>query len=140
MFKGHCSSNGAPLRIVMALLVAGALPACSDDDSTNDGSLDDSQKLSTLTDAQFGALCDWSNAKQGGYGSTTKCSDGTTVSAQKDQAACKAEDGPTITNCDQTVATYKACTLKMAEHKCDSDITAALLSQECKPLLPCLTP
>jgi hypothetical protein len=122
----------------LGLLVAATLSGCSDDSKSTDVSLDDNQKLSTLTDAQIGALCDWSNDKQGGYGSETKCSDGSSVSAQKDQAACKAEDGPTLKNCDQTVATYKACTLKIAMHECD--ISPALLSDECVPLLPCLAP
>lgn len=138
MFKVHCSSNGAPLRIVAALLVAGALPACSEDSKTGNDSLDDNQKLSSLNDAQLGALCDWSNEKQGGYGSVTQCGAGVMISAQKDQAACKAEDGPTLMKCDQTVATYKACTLKIAANECD--IGPALASKECVPLLPCLTP
>jgi hypothetical protein len=115
------------------------LGGCSDDDSSSSGeaTLDDNQKLSTLSDAQLGALCDWSNTQQGGYGKSTQCG-AIMVTTQKDQAACKAEDGPTLMKCEQTVGVYKACTLKIAAgNQCD--ISGALASKECQPLLPCLT-
>lgn len=127
------------LSVVLCTFVGAlALSACSDD-AADEPALDDNQKLSALSDAQLGALCDWSNAAQGGYDKKILCKDGvTSVPTQKDQAACKAEDGPVLKKCDQTVATYKACTLRLAPDPCDT--TNGLTSKECLPLLPCLVP
>lgn len=132
------TSRHAVILLIRTLLAGLALPGCSDD-AADEPALDDNQKLSALSDAQLGALCDWSNAAQGGYDKKILCKDGvTSVPTQKDQAACKAEDGPVLKKCDQTVATYKACTLRLAPDPCDT--TNGLTSKECLPLLPCLVP
>jgi hypothetical protein len=137
MFHFRAFARAMSLRLC-PLLGAFAVSACSDD-AASEPALDDNQKLSTLTDAQLGALCDWSNSAQGGYDKDVLCKDGvTTVPTQKDQAACKAEDGPILKKCEQTVATYKACTLRLATDPCDT--TNGLTSKECLPFLPCLVP
>lgn len=130
--------QGSRLRLIATLASLLALCACSDP-SSNDGggaNLDDAQILSTLTDAQLGALCDWANQQQGGYGKEVKCASGGSVMTQKDQASCEAEDGPSLKKCSQTVSTYKACTLELAKDPCDT--SKALATDACKPLIPCL--
>ncbi len=138
MLKSSVSLAHVAVVLRCAFVLALWLVGCSDDGTTTT-SLDDNQKLSALSDAQLGALCDWSNAAQGGYDKEVLCKDGvTSVPTQKDQAACKAEDGPILKKCDQSVAIYKACTLRLAPDPCDT--TNGLTSKQCLPLLPCLVP
>jgi hypothetical protein len=137
----HC---GTRLKVVAwsgaAALALLGLAGCSDGGDGDDGGstvvLDDDELLSSLDDAEIGALCDWSNEQQGGYGQEIDCDNGITVSTQDDQATCKAEDEPMLMSCDQTVRQYKACTLRIAAEICD--IGKALASADCVPLLPCL--
>ena len=44
--------------------------------------------VASLSTAQAGTLCDWNNEKQGGYGRTTSCSDGTTQTTDADKTTC----------------------------------------------------
>lgn len=131
---------GCARLCAIGAIAAGALvvSGCSDpsDEPNEGGALDDGQKLSSLSDAQLGALCDWSNQQQGGYGKQVKCASGGTIMTQTDQASCKAEDGPTLKKCDQTVAVYKACTLRLVQDPCLN--SEAYASDACRPLVPCL--
>jgi len=42
----------------------------------------------SLTTAQAGVLCDWQSTRQGGYGRSTTCSDGTTQTTDPDKSSC----------------------------------------------------
>jgi hypothetical protein len=44
--------------------------------------------LGNLTAAQAGQICDWGDNKEGGYGQTVTCPDGSTVSNDVDRATC----------------------------------------------------
>jgi len=62
-----------------------------------------STTLASLTTAQAGTLCDWENGKQGGYGRTMACSDGSQQTTDPDHATCVGSvptagaDCPTLT-------------------------------------------
>jgi len=138
MWMGYCSKiYSSRCGLFVMLAAVWALCGCSDPSNDDGGgaSLDDKQVLSTLTDAQVGALCDWSNQQQGGYGKEVQCPSGGSVMTQKDQASCKAEDSPSLKKCGQTVGVYKACTLELAKDPCDT--AKAFATDACKPLLPC---
>jgi hypothetical protein len=74
-----------------------------------------SKRLTTLSDAEKGSLCDWMVGKAGSYGNPGTC-DRTQPTATfpfltyDDQAAC-IEDAvdATDTNCQATVAQFEAC-------------------------------
>jgi hypothetical protein len=60
-------------------------------DSGNDGTssgLPLGTTIASLTPAQAGRLCDWGDNKEGGYGRTVTCPDGSTVSNDVDMATC----------------------------------------------------
>jgi len=44
--------------------------------------------VKSLTSAQATTLCDWQTAKQGGYGRSVTCADGSMQSTDPDQATC----------------------------------------------------
>lgn len=59
----------------------------SGDDGASSG-LPRGTTIANLTPAQAGRLCDWGDNKEGGYGRTVTCPDGSTVSNDPDQASC----------------------------------------------------
>jgi hypothetical protein len=112
------SSPRAIGLVGVALAVSLFLPACgsSGGSSTSDTSgLEASKKLTALTDAEKGTLCDWMVGRAGSYGNPGIC-DRTQPApmspflAYDDQAACVA-DSPdaTFTTCQATVAQLEAC-------------------------------
>lgn len=44
--------------------------------------------VKSLTSAQAATLCDWQNGKQGGYGRSVTCADGSTQTTDPDKATC----------------------------------------------------
>jgi hypothetical protein len=44
--------------------------------------------IANLTTEQIGRLCDWGDNKEGGYGRTVTCPDGSSVSNDPDMATC----------------------------------------------------
>jgi hypothetical protein len=84
------------------------------------------KRLDTLTDAEKAQLCDWTNAKLGGYGGSIDCGGGLTLDAKPSQAACVAG---LPTTCAATVAQAEACA--------NAQSCANLVPAECAPLLQC---
>jgi hypothetical protein len=102
----------------MVLAVSLLVPACggSGGAGASDASgVEASKKLTALTDAEKGTLCDWMVGRAGSYGNPGTC-DRTQPAATSpflaydDQAACVA-DSPdaTFTSCQATVAQLEAC-------------------------------
>ena len=102
----------------VVLAVSLFMPACggSGGSSASDTSgLEASKKLTALTDAEKGTLCDWMVGRAGSYGNPGTC-DRTQPAAMSpflaydDQAACVA-DSPdaTFTSCQASVAQLEAC-------------------------------
>jgi len=85
-----------------------------------------SKRLDSLTDAEKALLCDWTNAKLGGYGMSVDCGGGLSLDADASQAECVAE---WYTSCSATVAQGEACA---NEASC-----ANLLPSSCSWILSC---
>jgi hypothetical protein len=84
--------------------------------------------IRTLSDADKGKLCDWMNAKLGGYGLATHCTPAINVSNDDNQAQCVATFFRA--QCKITPAQVEACILDEApSHACDRGFDS------CKPLL-----
>lgn len=83
-----------------------------------------SKRLDSLTDAEKASLCDWTNAKLGGYGMSVDCGGGLTLDADASQAECVAS---APTNCSATVGQLEACANAMS---CSN-----LIPNECAPLI-----
>ncbi len=82
-------------------------------------SIDGGTLLTNLTPAQSAALCDWMEGTLGGYGTTTACSNGTSVMNAPDQATCVSTR--LVYRCPVTVADVETCVLvEAATHGCDS--------------------
>ena len=84
------------------------------------------KRLDSLTDAEKGLLCDWTNAKLGGYGMSKDCGGGFSLDADPSQADCVA-GAPT--SCAATVAQAEACA--------NAQSCANLLPSQCAPLANC---
>ena len=100
------------------LAVSLVVPACGGSggsDASSSSGLEASKKLTALTDAEKGTLCDWMVGRAGSYGNPGSC-DRTQPApmspflAYDDQATCVA-DSPdaTFTQCQATVAQLEAC-------------------------------
>ena len=103
---------GFPTIILALSLLASA---CGSSSTSSASGVDPSKKLTALTDAEKGTLCDWMVARAGSYGNPGTC-DRTQPAAMSpflaydDQAACVADfRDPTYTACQATVAQMEAC-------------------------------
>ena len=95
----------------LGLVVAAATLACSSASSPSP-SLDSSKKLNALSAADLEALCDWTAAEEGGYGTTIACdAAATSLEASQDQATCVAEGMQHFVQrmCPGTVGDWKVC-------------------------------
>ena len=109
--RTHATTGVA--SIVLSFLLLASCGGSSS--SVGTSGVDSSKRLTTLTDAEMGQLCDWMVAKAGSYGNPGTC-DRTQPTATypfltyDDQAACIV-DGPdeTDTDCLATVAQMEAC-------------------------------
>jgi hypothetical protein len=73
--------------------------------------IDPGTDVGSLTDAQRGELCDWTNSALGGYDLVTDCGGGNTVRNDTDQAACVAH---LTYRCPVTVGQFETCVLAEA--------------------------
>ena len=94
-----------------ALVISIATAAgCGDSGGSNGGpgasGVASSKRLDSLTEAEKATLCDWTNAKLGGYGMSVDCGGGLALEADASQADCVAE---WYTSCAATVAQGEAC-------------------------------
>jgi hypothetical protein len=65
--------------------------SCGPGDSSNGTGTPKSTKLGMLTTAQAGTECDYVNNKQGGYGRSVTCADGSMQTTDPDKASCVAD-------------------------------------------------
>src|SRR4029079_1426833 len=91
--------------LIVAMFAAGVLAVGCGGSSGGGGGTGASgvpsgKRLDSLTDAEKGLLCDWTNAKLGGYGMSVDCGGGLSLDAEASQADCIA-DAPT--SCAATV-------------------------------------
>lgn len=110
--------------IVAALLFIGlAGPSCGSSDGgavvgTSSG-LPRAATLGSLTAAQDATLCDWENAKQGGYGQSVSCSDGSHTDTDNNQASCVASVPGFATGCPTlTVGDVEDCANAIGTNLC----------------------
>ena len=82
--------------------------------------------LASLTQTQAGTLCDWTTGKQGGYGRTVSCSDGSQQGTDPDKATCM-ESIPYIgAACPTlTVANIEDCASAVGRDVCQLQTHAA---------------
>jgi hypothetical protein len=99
--------------------------------------LDPSKKISALSDAELGQLCDWTAARLGGYGTTKQCPGGITIRNRADRAACVGGTDRTAATCTATVAQAEACVLLQVQDICS---LASLSNPNCQALLGCSRP
>ena len=102
---------------------------CMSPTTTVTSGVSTAKTIAATTAAEKGTLCDWQNGRLGGYGCTTKCDGGVSLTNKADQATCKATMKPT---CTVTVAQFEACVTAIAGNRCD--LTGALAGA-CKPLI-----
>jgi hypothetical protein len=125
-------------RLSATLFVFAALGASSCAGGNGGGSdssgLPKNATLGSLTTAQAGILCDWENDKQGGYGRTMVCSDGSQETTDPDHASCVGSvpnagaDCPTL-----TVGDIEDCANAIGADLCEVTTAAA-----CHNLWQCL--
>jgi len=119
------------LAVGIATLAAG----CSDEAEPGSSGVPAEIRLAETTPAQQAALCDWVAERQGGYGFTKQCDDGSTASAPADRAECLA-DNQGLADCPVTVGQFEACARELSRDMCAS--LAAAQRPVCRPVLPCL--
>jgi hypothetical protein len=79
--------------IACAVLVGSASISCGPSTGSSVGpssGLPRGSTVGSLTTAQAVVLCDWTNARQGGYGRNVTCTDGSTQTTDPNQADCVA--------------------------------------------------
>ncbi|HXJ22778.1 MAG TPA: hypothetical protein VMT03_21350 [Polyangia bacterium] len=93
-----------------------------------------SSTIASLTTTQSATLCDWEDAKQGGYGRTVTCTDGSTRTTDTNQAECIAGMGYAKTLCPTlTVADVEDCANAIGANLCEISTDPA-----CANLAACL--
>jgi hypothetical protein len=101
------SRSGAVRAFFSAVIAAAVLAsACGGDGAGASSGVAGDKRLDSLTADEKAKLCDWGAAKFGGYGHTTDCGDGYSISAVESQAACVAG---LPEECDKTVADVEQC-------------------------------
>lgn len=99
------------------------------------GDLDAGKRLVDLTQAERAALCDWSAAQVGGYGTRFYCP-GFVYQTYATQAACVESRSRVAPTCAATVADSRACTTVTQDDPCRA--TARDGAPECAgPLKGC---
>ncbi|HEY2899007.1 MAG TPA: hypothetical protein VGL59_00415 [Polyangia bacterium] len=95
----------------------------------NSSGLPRTSTVSALTDDQKGTLCDWWNAKQGGYGQSADCGGGDTESDDTDQDDCLSG----LDDCDSAmVSDFEDCANAVGANLCMFDTAPA-----CTTLFTC---
>jgi hypothetical protein len=75
--------------------------------------------VGSLTAAQAATLCDWLNARQGGYGQSVTCPDGSHDDTDNNQASCVASVPTVATGCPSlTVGDIEDCANAIGTNLC----------------------
>jgi hypothetical protein len=98
------------LLFVVAVSVTMTACGSSGGSGADASGIPQSTTLSSLTPAQAGVLCDWENAKQGGYGRSVSCPDGGMQTTDTDRASCVSAAQPIGADCPTlTVGDVEDC-------------------------------
>jgi hypothetical protein len=130
-------SNRPHHRLAGALATAALIGvvSCSGDGGVGPSSgLSRQATVASLTPQQAGTLCDWTNARQGGYGRDVTCSNGSSEGTDPDKQSC-VESIPYIgTACPTlTVADIEDCANAIG-----SDVCMIATAAGCANLRQCL--
>jgi hypothetical protein len=126
-------------RVLIGILVAAAGSALSISCGSSSGPGNSSgvprtSTVGSLSPTQAATLCDWTNAKQGGYGRTVNCSDGSTRTTDTNQAECVAGSSAAQTACPTlTVANTEDCANAIGANLCEVSTASA-----CAAIAACL--
>jgi hypothetical protein len=96
--------------------------------------LDPAKKLSALSDAELGQLCDWTAAKLGGYGAVKECPGGLTIRNKANRAACVSGTDRAAPACTATVGQAETCVQLQVQDICS---LASLSNPACQALFGC---
>jgi hypothetical protein len=114
---------------------SGGIPDAGDPDEPKPvgptSGVDPDKSVGSLSSSEKKQLCDWQAGKTGGYGKTTKCEGGISLSNPKSQAACVQK---LPASCAATVAQVEECVKVDAVDPC---ALAILSAPECEPLRAC---
>lgn len=93
-----------------------------------------SSTVGSLDGSQAATLCDWENAKQGGYGRSVTCPDGSTQTTDPDRATCVSQAPYFSTYCPTlTVGDLEDCANALGTNICNVATEPA-----CGPVATCL--
>jgi hypothetical protein len=126
------------LLVGILFTAAGALSiSCGSSSGPGDSSgVPPASTIGSLSSAQAATLCDWENAKAGGYGRSVTCSDGSARMSDVNQAECVA--GMNLagtTRCTTlTVGDVEGCANAIGTNLCELSSTNAA----CANLAACL--
>jgi len=116
-------------RIAMGAAVLAVLAAACGSSGDGPGGVDRSKQVSSVTDADKAALCDWFAPMAGGYGATHPCAQAL-ITAPPDKATCIAE----FPVCAVTVGAFADCVavIVAAQNTCtDASLAAAVANPAC---------
>jgi hypothetical protein len=112
--------------------------ACGSDDGTaGPAGVDRSANVASISSSELGALCDWANARLGGYGRTETCNDGRSFHTFASQAECVAHPFPMT--CNATVGQYEDCITAVVGNTSSLCAITAPLPPACQVLAPMCT-
>jgi hypothetical protein len=81
--------------------------------------------VGSLTGAQAATLCDWLNARQGGYGQSVSCPDGSEADTDLSQSSCVASVPNVATGCPSlTVGNVEDCANAIGTNLCSMPTAA----------------
>jgi hypothetical protein len=120
----------AMTAVALAVLTA-ACGGCTVSSGNGNGppGVDRSKPVSSVTEADKSALCDWFAPMVGGYGSVSACAEGF-LTAPPDKATCLA-DFPV---CAVTIGVFEDCVVAIvaAQNACTPDaLTAVMMRADC---------
>ena len=121
---GPMTTGSFPLWLGLSMLLVASACSVGSYAGSDAGGADD-KKLTDLTDAERGQLCDFAAGLNGGYGHTTRevCDGGRTSerTAQPDQATCVNGLSTVLpAGCPVTLSEAKACFSALATSSCTS--------------------
>lgn len=126
-------------KILIGILIAamGGALSCGSGSSSGPGNSSGVPRASTvgsLSASQAATLCDWTNAKQGGYGRTVTCPDGSTRTTDTNQAECVAGASVAQTACPTlTVGDTEDCANAIGTNLCE-----VVTASACAAVATCL--
>ena len=101
--------------------------------AVNHAPIDGNRMIGSLTDDEWGKICDWEADRLGGYGHRPDCDSNFMVMAPADQATCVSAVRITFP-CNLIVSDFEACIEERVESPC------SLFFPACEPIGICHDP